>query len=412
MSLRRLLIAFAIACLWIGPRTAAAQVNPFEEDDQAEKGEKPKKADDKDAKDEKGKKDEKDEKDDKKEKGEKKKGEEAASGERPATDASGENLSSQESVIDQPETGAPSDDEKADVDDVVRGKPSRARAGERVPLTANYSPVGLIVTGVVAGTGSTLVLAGTNILGEPRASFGPPSRGSLDYGVSIHAHGDLAEGGSFLLGIPTIAGWALPAVAGGYYLVSALYYGISDAPMIGAQSNAIDHKAIGYAQTLGWTALAVGAARLAFGRERPYVALARPAFAQDNLADTTSFLSARSALSFAFASYVSRDVGNYLVNRAGWNFLPGRLIPAVVAYGVATLASVAHVRDQQNFLSDEVVGAVLGGVIGNCVYAIHFDDQGNPRLRNRDAEPTAFAPFVAPGPSGEVSAGLVARQRF
>jgi membrane-associated phospholipid phosphatase len=267
---------------------------------------------------------------------------------------------------------------------------SQSRDARRaVALTDNYSIAEITAATVATLTGATLVVLGSNLFGEPTPSMAPPLRGSLAYRISMTGHGDLSTGESFLYGVPDVIGaGVLPVVPTIYYLGSSAYSAWNGEPLFAAQGPNISHSAVGYVETMGWTLLATGAFKHLVGRTRPYSALNRPQFAANPVDRNTSFFSGHSATAFATVSFLAWDLSDHLVHHTlesdASRLWLGRILPFLGLYGVAGLTAFSRIYDQQHFFSDVATGSMVGALIGNLVYLIHFDERGRPRSTNRE----------------------------
>ena len=284
--------------------------------------------------------------------------------------------------------------------DAQRLSPSASDEDPRrpIPLTQNYSWTEISVGTAALGLGAFLVVLGSDVMGEPTPSMGPPARGSLDYRISMKVHGDLSTGDSLLYGIPDMMGAVvLPVVPTAYYLGASTYYELTGNTVFEGQGPNLSHSAMGYVTTMGWTLLATGAVKHLVGRTRPYSALHRPQFAAHVADRNTSFFSGHSATAFATASFLAWDLSDHLVHHVYRNeesaFLVGRLLPFAGLYGVAGLTAFSRIYDQKHYFSDVVVGSLVGALIGNLVYLTHFDDRGQPRVQD---DSTAFRWTIEP----------------
>lgn len=276
----------------------------------------------------------------------------------------------------------------------------RGRAG----LTENFGRVELITTAVVLPVGLGLAIGGPALFGEPDASMTSPRLGSLDYRLSIASHGDLVDGKPFAAGIFDVGGIVVPAALGTFYLVSGLYLWGADEPMLGSQSINIDHSMVGMAQTVGWTAAAAGLVHLFVGREKPYVAFGRTAYGEPgDTGSNLSFFSTATALSFAMSSFAARDFSAW-AREEGHGLVLGTVLPYTVLYGLSGLIGYSAIFGQQHYMSDIAVSAVTGALIGNLVWAAHFDQEGRPR-RDR-ASKTALAPTLVVSPDAQATLGV------
>lgn len=246
---------------------------------------------------------------------------------------------------------------------------------EQVPVADEFSPVELALTGVGFVAGPAVLLAGPRVVQRQPATFAAPREGTIDYAVSSALHGNLQTGNRVLGGWSDPTLLAAPWAAFLFYGTSALWSAVGR-PWLGQRN--IAHSAIAYAEGLGWTSLLVGSARLLVRRDRPWVALDRPQFARDGIEPTTSLASSHTALGATFGAFVTLDLAAYLARQLG----PGwRALPYPILSGFVVTASIAHVADQENFLSDELAGLVIGTISGAAAWFRHFDSSGQPRAR-------------------------------
>lgn len=102
---------------------------------------------------------------------------------------------------------------------------------------------------------------------------------------------------------------------------------------------------------------------------KPGVGRARP-----NHGANDSFPSGHAAASFASATYISR----YWMRQYDDGLCP-LVVPAVasaVSYGTATAVGLARLDNNAHWCSDVVMGAGIGMLLGQCLYALHFDERG------------------------------------
>ncbi len=285
--------------------------------------------------------------------------------------------------------------------------PAETTGAARVPLAANFSNAEIITAGSVFTLGMGLLVFGPDLLGAPDPSIGIPEVGSFDYDTSARFHGDLVNPGKFLFGVPDYTGLiAFPVGGTLFYMGSAAYFWGTGETVFGQSVN-IDHSAIGFIEAMGWTALATGVTKQLTGRERPYKALNRREFQPEETPDSNvSFFSGHTSISFAAASYMALDLSDHLM-QGGSGWWTGRFLPFFSLYGLASLVGVSRVYDQKHWASDVLIGAAVGGLIGNLTYVAHFDTDGNPRIRNPEAldVEVSLAPITTV--SGDQGVGLV-----
>lgn len=272
----------------------------------------------------------------------------------------------------------------ADQDDGAASLPGR------VDLSTNFSTLRLVGDALALGAGGTLILLDGDVLGVEFASMGAPTRASIDYDVSIGFHGDLQEGGKFLGGSSTILGYTLILGPAAFYGLSAGWVALQSETLLDSQTINIDHKFWGYFETMAWTALTTGLLKSLVGRDRPYRAFARDGYGDiEETGYQGGFPSAFAAFSFASASYLARDLSNHLSD-TGSGFLVASVMPYGLLYGTAALVSAGRIFEQQAFLSDVLVGATLGSLVGHLVYSTHFDSNGAPAEGDPSAEHARF----------------------
>ena len=252
--------------------------------------------------------------------------------------------------------------------------PRPAGAEERVPLTENFSAFELTTVTLSITVGPAVLLGGPRLVDAGVAEIMTPT-GSLDYAISSTVHGDLDTGARMAFGLSDPLLLYLPWVGALYFGASAAWLGAFRRPLVPGQSPNIDHLAFTYFEAVGWTAVAVGAGRLLVRRDRPWVALDRPQFARDGIEPTTSTASSHTALGAAAASVLSRSLWVELKDQP----FAIRLLPQVALWGFVGFASFAHVHDQENFFTDELLGLAVGTTLGQLAYSIHFDADGRPR---------------------------------
>ena len=283
-----------------------------------------------------------------------------------------------EAVVEE-EPAAESVFATSSIADIEAEKRAEKIAAERIPREANFSGAGLVLDTTVLALGGVLTLMGQDLVGTTDPSFGAPQRGSWDYDISLKFHGDLAEGSGFLFGVGDIAGYAVigvPALALGS---TYLWLMLNEEPILATQSRNVDHAFWGFFRTMAWTSLSVGITKTLFARQRPYQAFVRTAYGDSDVND--SFVSTLTTFAFASASYSSWGLRDWMVNDLGYSNVAGTLIPFGTFYGLATLTAVAQIYQQEAYLSDVVVGGLIGSLVGNLVYATHFDHLGTPETR-------------------------------
>jgi capsule assembly protein Wzi/PAP2 superfamily protein len=98
--------------------------------------------------------------------------------------------------------------------------------------------------------------------------------------------------------------------------------------------------------------------KYSLGRERPFQANGSGAFFQSG---GTSFPSGHAAAAWSVAGVIAHEY-------------PGPFTK-LVAYGLASLASVSRVKARQHFPSDVLVGSVLGNLVAQNIYSRHHDPE-------------------------------------
>jgi membrane-associated phospholipid phosphatase len=279
-------------------------------------------------------------------------------------------------------------------------------AAQHVPLGESFGPLEQSLVAEVVSF-DLLLFAFQSDLTFGRAPLigGPPG---FDRDVSEALYRGPGAG-KWLGGVPDAVGIAIaPAAAFAVYGSDALVFVLRGHAWSGDENP--DHALLALTEAYAISLGLDQAAKVFVGRERPRVALARPDAPPPSVDDRLSFFSGHSTSSFVLAAFVSRDVGDWLV--AGplaeadpaERFWLGRFVPAAVLYGAAGVVGVSRIIDQAHYLSDVLVGAAVGTLVGNLVYSAHFDDAGQPRRSAPAAELTAL-------PLG-LGGGLALRGRF
>jgi hypothetical protein len=111
------------------------------------------------------------------------------------------------------------------------------------------------------------------------------------------------------------------------------------------------------AEALGDSWIANEALKFVFSRERPTLTDGHGHFFQQ--LGNSSFPSGHSMLSWTAASVIAHEYPD--------------VITQTLAYGTATMVSVARVTARKHFPSDVVVGGALGWLIGRQIYRAHHD---------------------------------------
>ncbi len=89
--------------------------------------------------------------------------------------------------------------------------------------------------------------------------------------------------------------------------------------------------------------------------------------------DNKSFVSGHTSVTFTAGAYLQRETDDALTN---WDALADepllrstlRIGSAAILYGWSGYVGYSRMRDNKHYLTDVIVGALLGAVIGNLVY--------------------------------------------
>ncbi|HEY0715234.1 MAG TPA: phosphatase PAP2 family protein [Polyangia bacterium] len=295
------------------------------------------------------------------------------------------------------------------------GLPARAITPATVPLLANFSRLELATGAVAAAAGGVLMLFGTELFGPPSTGMGPPQADSFDARWARRL--SMSGRNRFLAGVTDVGGlYVLP-------VLPAIAYGLDSYGLFSRGRGFLrvgdpnpQHRFVAYVEAVGFTMLLTGGVKSVVGRARPYTpeALNRPErrhqFEEDNL----SFFSGHASISFATGAFVTADVSRALLvgplataSPASRAFL-GHVLPTVVGYGVPTLVAVSRVADLQHWPSDVIVGALVGGLMGQLAYTWHFDSAGSPLARFGGRA----TPVLIARPDGGALVGLGFGARF
>ena len=119
--------------------------------------------------------------------------------------------------------------------------------------------------------------------------------------------------------------------------------------------------------------LIVDAAKIAFGRERPFVDVENPhsfAFGRGlKHEEARSFPSGHTVMAFAAASAVSTETARWWPN--------SRWLIGVPMYGGATLVGLSRMFNNKHWASDVMMGAAIGTFAGRKVVRYHHSHPGN-----------------------------------
>ncbi|MEZ4460207.1 MAG: phosphatase PAP2 family protein [bacterium] len=243
-------------------------------------------------------------------------------------------------------------------------------------LTSEFSVIRIGVDAVLLG-GGLLLVASPSTLGQEAVSFSSPTRDSFDYDTSIKFHGDLEEGSPFLFGAGDVLGYATIGLPALWYTASGLKTIFTGSAFLDSSEYA-DYAFLGYMEAMAYTAAATGVMKAMFARERPYKAFLRSGYGDIDSEANDSFVSALTAFTFASAAYTSRDVSDWMVANE-FSPLVADLVSYGTLYGVSTLVGLGQVYQQEAYLSDVLVAAVVGTLAGNLAHASHFGHTGEPQ---------------------------------
>lgn len=289
------------------------------------------------------------------------------------------------------------------------------RAQKEVPFFQNYSAFELGLTGV-AGVGAVVLIGfGHDIFGDPIPSMGTPDQRSVDWRFTHWANPNPDPEKQWLGGTPDYAGYAMPALALGFYGLGTIGAALSDDFFMDSRK----HELAAYAGSIGWTMLTINALKLMVGRNRPFTVrddIDKSKVNEPAKEQVISFPSGHSASAAATMTFVFMDLSDYLVrevfaeSNGAVKFTVGRLLPGLVASGLTWTVMYSRIKDQRHWLSDTLVGAMIGAGFSTLFYTMHFDELGNPR-KNHTTEgntvQTNVAPMISPMGHAGMSFGLV-----
>ncbi len=93
-----------------------------------------------------------------------------------------------------------------------------------------------------------------------------------------------------------------------------------------------------------------------------------------------SFFSGHVSSSFTTSAFIYREISDWIDgmesshgSHTSSTLLKGTAFAA--CYGWATYVGYSRIRDRKHYLSDVLVGAAVGTVIGNFIYDLHFDNE-------------------------------------
>jgi membrane-associated phospholipid phosphatase len=283
----------------------------------------------------------------------------------------------------------------------------------RVPLAAGFPPAELAGIGAAASWYVALVafqrpivtglLGGTDARGCERCRLGAPGQLDRDVSEALYRGPDAAP----LFGrFPDRLGMAIgPAVAGLFYLEDALLLWSTGRGVTGNRH--ADHELVALVEAFALAMAVNQTVKVSTGRLRPYYELGRSPSLPPPPDTNLSFFSGHATSAFTLAAFVSRDLGDWLAVRPlaraapAARILVGRVVPAVALYGAASLVAVSRIVDQAHYLTDVALGAAVGSLVGNLVYALHFDTAGAPRRLGASAATARLHPL----PGGVALAG-------
>lgn len=264
---------------------------------------------------------------------------------------------------------------------LLRGS-HQAVAQERVPLDENFSGGEQIFIWAAGGVASGLTYFQSDLLKwtahEPW--IGAPAPWEAAISDSLYQGADY----QLMNGFPDTFGEKVaPYLAIGWYTGNGFLLGIQGKSLTGSVN--ADHEAFAFMEAYGLDLALTQLAKISVRRLRPFWALERDVSVPTYDDSYLSFFSGHSSSSFCIAAFVTRDLTDFLVSGPLANApLPvqvglGRIVPGAALYGLAGLIAYSRVVDQQHFLTDVLVGSLVGATLGNVVYARHFDLSGTPR---------------------------------
>ena len=270
----------------------------------------------------------------------------------------------------------------------------------RVPISDNFSRVeiaGLVVLAVSGGGVYLMSPVLAEHMGEPL--IGDP--GPLDLALTEALYRG-PEAGLWLGGVPDRFGGApITYAAMGFYGLEGAFSALRGRSLLGDIHG--DHELLAFTEALGGTLLLTHGTKVLVGRERPYYALDRDSSVPIDVDASLSFFSGHASNAFCLGAFVYRDMSDWLVSGPLVNATPssrillGRVLPATFLYGAAGIVAASRIVDQKHYLSDVLVGSLVGGVLGNFAYMLHFDAKGHPRSR---VNTSGLRIRLAPQPSG------------
>ena len=91
-----------------------------------------------------------------------------------------------------------------------------------------------------------------------------------------------------------------------------------------------------------------------------------------------SFFSGHVSSSFTTSAFIYREISDWIDGMESWSHTSSTLLKGTAfaaCYGWATYVGYSRIRDRKHYLSDVLVGAAVGTVIGNFIYDLHFDNE-------------------------------------
>lgn len=255
----------------------------------------------------------------------------------------------------------------------------------------------VLTAGLVAGGLSLMIFQ------EPLVHALQPSpriTGTLPGEVAISNALYLGEGKTLLNGVPDLLGDTI-------FPYGALAFYTGRMAVAGATGQLKQdilplHSFLTFAQAYGLNLTLTQTVKILVGRERPYFALGRQPTVERTDDATLSFFSGHSSSSFCLAAFVARDITDALDQHAlpdapaSTRFWLLRVLPSAGLYSIAGLVATSRVVDQQHYVSDVLVGSLVGALIGNGIYALHYDWAGQPKARGGQARLSFQASSAGP----------------
>ncbi|MCZ6775191.1 MAG: phosphatase PAP2 family protein [Ignavibacteria bacterium] len=91
-----------------------------------------------------------------------------------------------------------------------------------------------------------------------------------------------------------------------------------------------------------------------------------------------SFFSGHVSSSFTTSAFIYREISDWIDGMESSSHTSSTLLKGTAfaaCYGWATYVGYSRIRDRKHYLSDVLVGAAVGTVIGNFIYDLHFDNE-------------------------------------